>query len=144
MLRFDPGHNAVLKVTPRHARTGGGKARAAAARRTAAGSGELAGDARMKGRVMTLLMRLARDRNGATALEYGLLVGIVTIGLIASVESLRDGIITVLTDGLTAVEEGLAQASGSAASSGSGTSGQGTTLGGGQSTQSPAVMGDAI
>jgi pilus assembly protein Flp/PilA len=42
-------------------------------------------------RLDDLLRRFARDRRGATAIEYGLIVALVAIGFLAGLKALGDG-----------------------------------------------------
>ena len=42
-------------------------------------------------RLDDLLRRFARDRRGATAIEYGLIVALVTIGFLAGLKALGNG-----------------------------------------------------
>ncbi len=39
---------------------------------------------------MSVLKRFARDQSGATAIEYGLFAGLIALGIIASLSSIRD------------------------------------------------------
>ena len=52
----------------------------------------------------TFLARFAHDESGATAIEYGLIAALVSVGIIASLTTLRtnlQGIFTQVNDGLT-------------------------------------------
>jgi pilus assembly protein Flp/PilA len=42
-------------------------------------------------RLNDLVRRLARDRRGTTAIEYGLIVALVAIGFLAGLKALGDG-----------------------------------------------------
>lgn len=46
-----------------------------------------------------MLKNVLKDESGATAIEYGLIAGVVAVGLIGALTSLR----TSLTNGFTAV-----------------------------------------
>ena len=41
------------------------------------------------------LSRLARDESGATAIEYGLIIGIIAASLILGMESIRDNLLAI-------------------------------------------------
>ena len=41
---------------------------------------------------MTFINKLARDEDGATAIEYGLIAALVAVGIIASLGTLRGGL----------------------------------------------------
>jgi pilus assembly protein Flp/PilA len=42
-------------------------------------------------RLKNLARRLVRDTRGATAIEYGLIIALVTIGFLAALQALGDG-----------------------------------------------------
>lgn len=46
--------------------------------------------------VNAFLMRLVRDDKGATAIEYGLLIALVAIGLVAALDSLSGSFISTI------------------------------------------------
>ncbi|MCF6221551.1 MAG: Flp family type IVb pilin [Robiginitomaculum sp.] len=48
----------------------------------------------MYSRLQTMFSRLARDESGATAIEYGMLVAILAVGLIVGIT----GIAVIVTD----------------------------------------------
>jgi pilus assembly protein Flp/PilA len=50
------------------------------------------------------LIEFARDESGATAIEYGLIAGILGIGLIVGLSNARDGLNTVFNDVQTNLE----------------------------------------
>ena len=52
----------------------------------------------------TLFSRFVKDESGATAIEYGLIAAIIGVGIIASLSSVKDALIT----NFGAVSTGLA------------------------------------
>jgi len=47
---------------------------------------------------MEKLIRFFKDEEGATAVEYGLMVAIIAIGIIATVQGVRDALNTLFTN----------------------------------------------
>lgn len=47
--------------------------------------------------VVRKLMALAADSRGATAIEYGLIIGIIAASLILGMESIRDNLLAIFT-----------------------------------------------
>ncbi len=47
--------------------------------------------------VRPLLSRMANDESGSTAIEYGLIIGIVGVGMIATSNGLAAGVINLWT-----------------------------------------------
>lgn len=45
-----------------------------------------------------IFSRFLKDESGATAIEYGLIAAIVGVGIIASLQSLKGGLINTFTD----------------------------------------------
>jgi pilus assembly protein Flp/PilA len=43
---------------------------------------------------MTMFSRFLNDESGATAIEYGLIAAIVSVGIIAALKSVKDGLNT--------------------------------------------------
>ncbi len=52
---------------------------------------------------MNMFSRFVKDESGATAIEYGLIAAIVSVGIIAALGSVRDS----LKDTFTSVSDGL-------------------------------------
>jgi pilus assembly protein Flp/PilA len=46
---------------------------------------------------MTFINKLARDEDGATAIEYGLIAALVAVGIIASLGTLQGGLSSIFT-----------------------------------------------
>lgn len=46
---------------------------------------------------MTFINKLARDEDGATAIEYGLIAALVAVGIIAALGTLRGGLTSIFT-----------------------------------------------
>lgn len=46
---------------------------------------------------MTFINKLARDEDGATAIEYGLIAALVAVGIIASLGTLKGGLDGIFT-----------------------------------------------
>ena len=46
---------------------------------------------------MEKLIRFIKDEEGVTAIEYSLIAALIAVGIIVSVEAVRDGIINVFT-----------------------------------------------
>lgn len=44
------------------------------------------------------LIKFLQDEEGATAIEYGLIAGIIAIAIIASLGSVRDALVTVFNN----------------------------------------------
>lgn len=42
-------------------------------------------------------MRFIRDDRGATAVEYGLITAVIALGILASVQSVRDAMVNAFT-----------------------------------------------
>lgn len=42
--------------------------------------------------ILTMLRRLRRDRHGATAIEYGLIVALIALGMLGGLEALGGGV----------------------------------------------------
>lgn len=53
---------------------------------------------------MTFFKKLARDEQGATAIEYGLIAALIAVALIASLGTLEDSISGTFTEVGTAME----------------------------------------
>lgn len=51
----------------------------------------------------TLMKRFASDENGATAIEYGLIAALVAVGIIASLQTLKNNLNTTFTNVGTAL-----------------------------------------
>jgi pilus assembly protein Flp/PilA len=59
--------------------------------------------------VSTNVVRFLRDERGATAIEYGLIVGILSIGVVGFVAPLSDAVVymfTLAADAVTAASPG--------------------------------------
>ena len=67
----------------------------------------------------TQIIKFLKDEEGATAIEYGLIAGLISIAILTAVTEVGTGINNVLG----AVKDALTTASGSAGSGGSGGSG---------------------
>lgn len=52
---------------------------------------------------MTALIRLLKDKSGATAIEYGLLASLVSIGMIVGLEAFSDSLLAVFQTVTTAL-----------------------------------------
>lgn len=51
----------------------------------------------MRSSLYALAKRFARDERGASLVEYATLIGIITVGLVAAITTLRDEIIAAFT-----------------------------------------------
>lgn len=49
------------------------------------------------------LIKFLQDEEGATAIEYGLIAGIIAVGIIASLSSVRTALAGLFTDIVTAL-----------------------------------------
>ncbi len=47
---------------------------------------------------MTIVSRFVNDESGATAIEYGLIAAIVSVGIIAALSSVRDSLKSTFTE----------------------------------------------
>lgn len=54
--------------------------------------------------MMSIVKRFVRNESGATAIEYGLIAAIIGVGLIVSMQALRDNLNTTFTNVGTAVQ----------------------------------------
>ncbi|MEQ9635315.1 MAG: Flp family type IVb pilin [Devosia marina] len=53
---------------------------------------------------MNIFARFAQDESGATAIEYGLIAALISVGIIAAVSILGDGLAGVFADINTQLE----------------------------------------
>ncbi|MCW0002069.1 Flp family type IVb pilin [Pararhizobium sp. YC-54] len=52
---------------------------------------------------MTTLISLLKDKSGATAIEYGLMAGLVSIGMIVGLQAFSDSLLAVFETIRTAI-----------------------------------------
>ena len=55
---------------------------------------------------MNMFSRFVKDESGATAIEYGLIAAIVSVGIIAALASVRDSLQTTFTSVSTDLTNG--------------------------------------
>jgi len=53
--------------------------------------------------MLTLMHNFLRGENGATAIEYGMIVALMTIAIVGSIQALGQGIITTFYNNLTSL-----------------------------------------
>ena len=62
--------------------------------------------------MMQELMKFIRDEEGATAIEYGLIIGLIAVLLISALTYIGTGLQTLFTDVKTAIGTAVTGASG--------------------------------
>ena len=61
--------------------------------------------------LVSYLQTLARDEEGASAVEYGLILGLIAVAIVAVLLLMRDDLVSLFTG----AQEGLAEANGGGA-----------------------------
>ena len=56
--------------------------------------------------MLVSMKKLIADRSGATAVEYGLIAGLIAVAIVAALTALSGGITTALTNATTALTGG--------------------------------------